>query len=77
MLIVLAAISLIEVAMTFLYPKLNGAWERIPILAVIVAIPISIVVGFIYLWIKKPGHLYPPSEFGSGQSAEIKLMAYS
>ena len=72
-LVVLASISIIEVAMTFLYPKLQADWERIPILALIVLIPFCIISGFIYVWIKKPGHLYPPSEFGTGRIAERKL----
>ena len=75
MVIVLASISLIEVAVTFLYPRLTAAWERIPILALIVTIPLAVVGGFIYVWIKKPGHLYPPSEF-SGAEISRKLEAY-
>jgi len=76
LLVVLLSISIIEVAMTAIYPKLSFLWEKIPVLIVIVLIPIAVIAAFIYLWLKRPGHLYPPSEFGTGNSAKLKLDAF-
>ena len=77
MLVVLSALSIIEIAMTILYPRLSEAWEKVPILLLLLVIPISVITTFLYLWVRRPGHLYPPSEFGSGQTAEVKLAAFS
>lgn len=74
--VVLAALSIIEVAMTTLYPKLASLWERIPILALIITVPVAVVSSFIYLWVRRPGHLYPPSEFGTGNSALQKMLLF-
>lgn len=75
--IVLAAITIIEISITVLYPRLESTWERVPVLAIILLVPISIVSAFLYLWIQKPAHLYPPSEFGgtSEEALRMKLMA--
>jgi len=75
--IVVASIGLIEIVITTLYLKLSSLWEKIPVLIIILAIPISIVSVFIYLWIKKPGFLYPPSEFYSGDSPDALPMMFS
>lgn len=75
--VVVAALSIIEVAISVLYPQLQSTWEKIPVLIVIVLLPLLVIGAFAYLWIKKPGHLFPPSEFGTGESARVKLNAYS
>ena len=72
--IVGAVIALLEVAMTVLYPQLETAVERIPVLAIIILIPISVVGTFIYLWVKKPGFLYPPSEFSDAPKEHLEQM---
>jgi len=76
LMIVLASISLIETAMTVLYPRVQSVWERVPLLVVIVGIPATITAAFVYLWIKRPGHLYPPTEFGIGVDAGNKLAMF-
>jgi len=76
LMIVMASISIIEVAMTIMYPQLKSDWERVPTLITVLVIPIAIITGFIYLWITKPGHLFHPSEFGTGKLAEAKMAAY-
>jgi len=73
--IVIAAISIIEVAMTVLYPQLRYSWEKVPTLIVILLIPLSVVGAFIYLWISRPGFLYPPSEYGSDEYTLPKMFA--
>ena len=70
MLIVLASITIIEIAITILYPNLRTSWERIPVLVILILVPFGVVGTFLYLWVKIPGHLYPPSEFNS-ESPEI------
>jgi len=77
MLVVLSALGIIEIAMTALYPRLTERWEKLPILILLLAIPVSVIATFLYLWVRHPGHLYPPSEFGSGDTAELKLAAFS
>lgn len=74
--IVLTSLSIIEVAMTVMYPRMTTTWEKVPLLAVILLLPIAIVGTFIFLWIKKPGHLFPPSEFESGENTAATLRAY-
>ncbi|MEI8606191.1 hypothetical protein [Pseudoalteromonas sp. B160] len=63
--IVSSVIALIEVAMTVLYPQLDHPYEKIPVLFIIVMIPLVVVFTFAYLWIKKPGFLYSPSEMAN------------
>jgi hypothetical protein len=76
LLLVLSAISIIELLLTNLYGQLNTNWERQIVLIAILSIPISIVSTFIYLWLRKPGFIYPPSEFGDGEDSKRKLIAY-
>ncbi len=71
--IVAAVVALIEVAMTVLYPSLHSNLERFLLLIVIIALPLSIVAAFIFLWIKRPGFLYPPSEF-TGNPEHMRLL---
>ncbi len=75
--IVAGALSLIEIAMVVLYPRLTEDWEKIPVLVVILAVPMAVVGAFTYLWIRRPGHLHSPSEFGTGEDAVTKLAAFS
>ena len=76
LMVVLTALSLIEITISSLYINVTNGWEKIPLLVLIVMIPIAIVSTFLYLWIARPGHLYPPSEFGTGETAGIKLQAF-
>lgn len=75
LLLVLSAICIVEATITMLYGQLSSAWERIPVLVVILFIPIAVVSTFVYLWLRRPGYLYPPSEFGD-TNLESKFGAY-
>jgi hypothetical protein len=75
--IVLAVIGVLEITISVLYPKLESPYERLPTLAVILLVPIAIVASFIYLWIRKPGHLYPPSEFSPADTPEMRTIMAS
>lgn len=76
MLLVLTCLTTIDVTICSLLRDLTNPAERIPVLVVILLIPVSVVATFLYLWVKKPGHLYPPSELGSGTGAGKKMRIF-
>lgn len=61
--IVSSVFTLLDTVMIAVYPFLEERFEKITFLALIVIITLSIVFSFVFLWIKRPGHLYSPSEF--------------
>ena len=58
--IVISALTIIEIAITVLSPRLDAVWEKVPVLIVIILLPLIVIGTFAFLWIKEAGTFISP-----------------
>ncbi len=74
--VVVLVLGFIEYKLVDLYPHLSESWEKIGAFCVLLGLPTAVVITFLYIWVKRPGFLYKPSEFGTDGHTPIKLQFY-
>lgn len=74
--VVVLVLGFVEYKLIDLYPSLTESWEKIGAFCVLLGLPTAVVITFLYIWVKRPGFLYTPSEFGTDGHTPIKLQFF-